>query len=354
MQSNSNEWSMPVRRWELSRKRRCARSRVSTPLLASFVLAALSATAGCVFVNASLEPFGIGSKPLTERVVSGEGKAKILLVDISRVISSESEEGAFGLRRRASVVARLEEELNQAAEDDSIRALVVRINSPGGTVTASDIVYRQIMTFKSERHVPVVAQMMDMATSGGYYVALAADEIIAYPTTVTGSIGVVFHGVSLEGLFEKIGVRDQTVKTGDLKDIGSPLRDMTAEERALLKGILGEMKSRFLTLVRERRPGLTAEAEALISDGRILSAEQAKNLGLVDRVGPLEESIEVAKRRAEVTEARVVMYRRPGEPAEGIYAGGKNSPPTTSLINLDAGPLLRTPQFLYLWVPQGW
>jgi protease-4 len=319
-----------------------------------FGLLLLGGTSGCVFVNAPIEPFAHKPKPLTEHVVSGEGDARILVIDISRIITTESEETALGLRYKASVVARLEEELKRAGEDDSVRALVVRINSPGGTVTASDIAYRQLANFKTERQVPVVAQLMDVAASGGYYVALAADEIVAYPTTVTGSVGVVFHGISLEGLFEKIGVRNQTVKSGDKKDIGSPLRTMTAEERELLEGILGEMKDRFVNLVRERRPQLTREGESLISDGRILSAGQAKEIGLIDNVGTLEESIEAAKKLAGVTKAKVIMYRRPDEYAEGLYSSRTETPPAVSLINFDVGPLLRTPQFLYIWAPQAW
>lgn len=329
----------------------------TTPLFATLstllVLAVLWGAAGCVFVHAPLDPFTHKPKPLAEHVVSGEGDAKILLLEISRVITTQSEESPLGLRYQPSVVARLEEELALAAEDEAVRALVVRINSPGGTVTASDIAYRLIADFKAEQKVPVVAQLMDVAASGGYYVALAADRIVAYPTTVTGSVGVVFHGVSLEGLFEKIGVRNQTVKSGDKKDMGSPLRTMTAEERTLLEGMLAEMKDRFLTLVRERRPPLTGEGESLIADGRILSAGQAKEIGLIDQVGTLEESIEVAKELAGATEARVVVYRRPDEYADGLYAARAATPPAVSLFNLDVGPLLQAPQFLYLWAPQG-
>ena len=129
---------------------------------------------------------------------------------------------------------------------------------------------------------------------------------------------------------------------------------MTAEERQLLEGILGEMKDRFVSLVRERRPQLTREGELLISDGRILSAGQAKEIGLIDHVGTLEESIEAAKRLAGVTEAKVIMYRRPDEYAEGLYSTRTEALPAASLINFDVGPLLRAPQFLYIWAPQAW
>lgn len=328
-------------------------SRPQAAVMLFVVMSGLTGWGGCVFVNAPIEAFSRKPKPLVERTVFGEGKAKIVLIDISRVITTESEEDPFGLRHKTSAVARLEEELKHAASDDSVRALVIRINSPGGTVTASEIAYRQVMNFKAERQVPVVAQLMDVATSGAYYVALAADRIVAYPTTVTGSVGVVFHGVSLEGLFEKIGVRNQTVKSGDKKDIGSPLRSMTAEERELLRTMLEEMKDRFLAVVRERRPHLTAEAEALISDGRILSARQAEEIGLIDQVGALEESVAAARELAGVTKARVVMYRRPDEYAEGLFSSRAHSPAAARLFHVDLSPWLDGPQFLYLWVPQG-
>ena len=233
---------------------------------------------GCVFVTGNLNPFTTTPQPLEEHVVSGEGRAKVLLLDISRVIASQDEEDTLGIRRRESTTARVRQELDQAAEDERVRALVLRINSPGGTVTESDIVYHQIMEFKAKHAVPVVAQLLDMATSGAYYVALAADEIVASPTTVTGSIGVVMYGVNLTGLMEKVGVTNQTLKAGPRKDIGSPLRKMTPEEEGILQSVLTEMQERFLTIVRERRPGLSGETLQRISDGRILSADQALHM----------------------------------------------------------------------------
>lgn len=307
----------------------------------------------CVFVSGNFDVFSPRTKPLEERVVQGKGSAKIVLIDISRVISNQEEEGAFGLGRRESVVSRVEAELRRAVEDDQVRALILRVNTPGGTVTGSDIVYESLMRFKAEKKVPVLAQLMDVATSGGYYVALAADEIFAHPTTVTGSIGVVFQSISFQGLLTKIGIDNQTVKTGDKKDIGSPLRAMTQEERQLLEQILNEMQGRFLQLVSERRPQMSPAARAVVADGRILTAEQARTLGLVDGLGGLAETIERAKVRAGLTEARVVMYSRTDESAESIYARLAARPPTVNLLPFDLGALGRPPQFLYVWLPDG-
>jgi len=229
---------------------------------------------------------------------------------------------------------------------------VVRINSPGGTVTASDIVFHQLMTFKAETGRPVVAQMLDMGTSGAYYVALSADEIVATPTTVTGSIGVVMYGVNVSGLMEKVGVKNQTIKAGALKDIGSPLRPMTPEEATILQNVLKQMQERFLTLVHQRRPTLSADATRTISDGRILTADQALSVGLIDRIGYLEDALDVAQARAGLSEARVVMYRRPQEFAETIYSRAAMQAPQVNLVNVDLGGLaMVSPQFMYMWLP---
>lgn len=324
------------------------------PLLGAIVLGIVSLP-GCVLISGNLDPFSRTPKPLSEHVVAGEGDAKILLLDVTRVITSDSERGAFALSSQESVVARVEAELRQAAEDDDIKGLLVRINTPGGTVTASDILYERLTRFRREHGVPIVAQLMDIAASGGYYTALAADEIIAHPTTVTGSVGVIFQGLNFEGLMDKVGVRNQTIKSGDKKDIGSPLRKMTNEERALLEQILAEMRGRFVGLVRERRPSITDAQEKIIADGRIVTAGQALDLGLVDRIGYLDDAITRTKLRAGVSEARVIIYRRPDEFSETLYstlgAQARMSAPQINLINLNVDALMAAPQFLYLWAP---
>lgn len=311
---------------------------------------------GCVLITGEFNPFASKPEPLEEHVVSGHGSAKVLLLDVSRIISGEDEEGAFGIKRRESTTARVRQELEQAGKDDRVRAVVLRINSPGGTVTASDIVFQEIMRFKAERHVPVVAQMLDMATSGGYYVALAADEIVASPTTVTGSVGVVMYGVNLSGLMEKLGVTNQTLKAGERKDIGSPLRRMTPEEQRILQDVLNQMQQRFLGLVQTQRPNLAETAMQTISDGRILSADQALQAGLVDRIGYLDDTLQLAKQRAGVSDARVVLYRRPDDYAENIYSTAAVRAPLASmqmnLLNVNLSGLgLSTPNFMYMWLP---
>ena len=325
-------------------------SRLTTSChLALLLVVGLS---GCVLVNADINPFARRPPPLEERQVSGSGSKKILLMDISGTITSEERGGGpLGLRTDESTVARVEAELEQAAGDDKIAAIVLRINSPGGTVTGSDIIYDRLMRFKAQFNVPIIVQMMDVAASGGYYIALAGDEIVASPTTVTGSIGVIFTSVSLEGLLGKIGVRNQTVVSGRMKDIGSPLREMTPAERQVLENLIGDMFQRFVGLVRERRPNLTDEMKTQMVDGRVFSAQQALTGGLVDDIGYLDGSIDRAKQRAGVREATIIRYRRQDEYADSIYSRAPAGAPQMNLLNVNLQSVARTPSFLYLWSP---
>lgn len=321
-------------------------------LLSFVVLVACAAHTGCAVVIAEFNPFGSKPEPLIETVVQGEGDDKIVLIEVSGVISAEPQESALGLRRRDSQVSRVAQVLEQAGDDEDVRALVLRINSPGGTVGASDIIYHQVRAFSARKKIPVVAQFLDMGTSGAYYVALAADEIVAQPTSVTGSIGVILFGLNLEGLLGKIGVQDQTLKAGANKDLGSPLRPLRPEERQILQGVLDSMHTRFIDLVRERRPGLAGNDVARATDGRIFTADQALQLGLVDQIGYLDDAVAAARRRAGLTRASVVVFHRPSEYSENIYSRAGGLPAEVNLINLDLGFLAAgEAQFMYLWRP---
>jgi len=208
--------------------------------------------------------------PLREKTVQGTAADKILVVSISGVIS-EGKDGAVW-DRDDDLVARIKEELTLAAEDEHIKALLLRINSPGGTVTASDIIYHEIMAFKEKRKVPVVAVIMDLGASGGYYIAVTGDRIIAHPTSVTGSVGVIMLRVSAEGLLQKIGVEASAIKSGAKKDIGSPFRPMTEDERAIFQSMINGFFSRFLDVVSKGR-SLPADQLKVIADGRVNVAD---------------------------------------------------------------------------------
>ncbi|MBI5795140.1 MAG: S49 family peptidase, partial [Planctomycetes bacterium] len=198
------------------------------PISACIFGLCLLLASGCSFISVSLVPY---VAPLKETTVMGKGKEKVLIVEISGIISEEEKRGIAGLSGEPDMVARIKEELKTAAKDKHIKAVILRINSPGGTVTASDLIYHEIEQFKKKTGNKVIACIMDLGASGGYYVAVSADKIVAHPTTVTGSIGVIMLNLSVEGLLQKIGVKDTSIKTGEHKDMGSPLKTMTEEER---------------------------------------------------------------------------------------------------------------------------
>lgn len=303
--------------------------------------------AGCTLISVDLTP---RIEPLREKVVEGSGSEKILLIDLSGVMSEEPFLTLGGTAPRVSLLARVGEELQKALADERIKALVLRINSPGGTVTASDILYREIRAFKSRKNVPVVAAIMDVGASGGYYVALAADQIIAHPTTITGSIGVMMLTLNAEGLLQKVGVTPLAIKSGAKKDMGAPFRGLSEEEREIFQRAIDDLHRRFVSLVVEARKLPEADVKAL-ADGRIYTATQAKELRLVDRVGYLEEAVEAARKAAGLTEARVVMYHRPREYRATIYSAAAPERPELALAQLSALLVGPGPRFLYLWWP---
>ena len=306
---------------------------------------------GCSFISVSLIP---SVEPFEETTIMGMGKDKILIVDISGIISDEGKHGLGFLSDEPNTVSRIKEELTTAAQDDSIKAIILRINSPGGTVTASDIIYHEIEQFKKTSGVPVIACIMDVGASGGYYVAVSADKIVAHPTTVTGSIGVIMLNLSVEGLMQKIGVKDTSIKTGEHKDMGSPLKTMTEEEQKIFHGVLDDMYQKFLAVIVKNRQGLSMEKLRPLADGRIYTARQALELGLIDQIGYLDDAVSLAKEASGLTAARVIIYHRPGTYKNNLYSQ-LNAPGFGSfnLINVDLKTLVKSgaPSFMYLWSP---
>jgi protease-4 len=184
------------------------------------------------------------------------------------------------------------EEISDYAEDSSIKAIIVRVESPGGGVVASQEIYNALMNARKDGK-KVVISMGAVAASGGYYIAAAADRIVANPGTLTGSIGVKMEFANLEKLFEKIGIKGQVVKAGAYKDIGSPFRDMTAEEKQLLQTVIDDVHDQFIEAVAKGR-NLPESDVRSIADGRIFTGRQALQLKLVDQLGDLEDSIQAA------------------------------------------------------------
>ncbi|MYA29336.1 MAG: signal peptide peptidase SppA [Nitrospira sp. SB0666_bin_27] len=297
------------------------------------------------------------TSPLEEVVLSGEGRDKVLLVEISGVLTSAKPGGLLDrFFDRLSLPARFKEELAKAEDDEDVKAIVLRINTPGGTVTASDILYHEIKELKKTREIPVIASIMDLGTSGGYYVAMAADRIVAHPSSVTGSLGVIMLTLNASGLMEKIGVRANAVTSGPHKDMGSPFRSMTEQDRAIFQGVIDNFYDRFLRVIEQGRPNLKSDTIRQLADGRIYSATQAKDHGLVDVIGYVDDALELAKKKAGIEEAQVIMYQRSGGYHPNIYAQGPGGLARTdwAFPKLDPVSLLLTggtPAFMYLWLP---
>jgi protease-4 len=319
-----------------------------TAVLLFLFLFVLSACGG---INISLAPT---PKPLKEKVLEGEGKPKILLVDLDGLISFREETDSLKLKTAPSKVAFFREALTKAEADSDIVGIVVRINSPGGSVAASDTIYHEIMNFKRKKQIPVVAYIMELGASGGYYVASACDRIVASPAAITGSIGVIAMKFNIEGLLSKIGVSDETYKSGAMKDFWSPFRPSSPEEKKMLQDIIDRLYSRFVEVVyTNRQKLLTGQEVKALADGRIFTAGQAYEAKLIDHVAYLDEEIESMKRSLNIKHARVVIYMRPGTFESNIYSAMpvQNSR-TVDLISKTADDLFFSGvQFMYLWRP---
>ena len=224
------------------------------------------------------------------------------------------EEKAFALGDKIAVVnirgmitssRDIVEQIGTFKEDDDVKAIILRINSPGGGVGPSQEIYREILRAKEKKK--IIASIESVGASGGYYVACASDVIVANPGTITGSIGVVMEFSNIEELLKKIGFRSYVIKSGKHKDIGSPLREMTPQEREILQGVIDNVHSQFVRAVAEGR-NMEEGKVRQIADGRIFSGEQAKELGLVDRLGSLQDAIEIAAEMARIKGKPTVIY----------------------------------------------
>lgn len=292
-------------------------------LVLSVLLVSGVVLTGCVVGNRIGISLTEGAEELVEKEILPAEKRrtdeKVLLVDISGIMSMQSSPG-FLEGYKPNMVEELRSVFQKAREDDDIKAVLLRINSPGGEMTSIDIIYREIMTFKEEQEVPIVASMMQVAASGGYYAACTADHVMAHPTTLTGSIGTILNLFSIAELMDKIGVEYNAVTSGEMKDMGSLFKPMSAEERELLQKIIDQEQERFIEVVDKGRPELDRDRVRVLADGRIYSAYSAEEYGLVDELGYLEDAFAKAKELAGVEDAALVMYTYYPERPSNIYS----------------------------------
>ncbi|MDH5638215.1 MAG: signal peptide peptidase SppA [Nitrospinota bacterium] len=317
----------------------------------ALVVTASLATAGCLnALNVTLFP---PSAPLSEVVISGQGRDKVLILPVQGVITAFPGSSTMG-RKTDSTLAYITAQLDAARKDKRIKAVVLKIDSPGGQVAACDAIYEELTRFKQETNVAIVAQQVSLAASGGYYLSMVADRVLAQPTTVTGSVGVIMMKLDAGGLLTKIGVRDDSVKSGESKDLLSIFKQMTPSEREILTRIMDTMHKKFISVVTESRKDVVDPATAF--DGRVFIAQDALERNLVDRIGYLPDSIEEAKKLAGLKEATVIRFA-PGKNVSlnaysdaGAESGVSSASAGLEPVSLklpfmvDAGP-----QFLYIW-----
>jgi protease-4 len=207
-------------------------------------------------------------------------------------------------------VSAVKNRLDIIEEDENIKGVLLVIDSPGGSVTASDALYRAIVKFKEKTGLPVISMMKQIAASGGYYVAAATDYIVAQPTTVTGSIGVIMFNFNIKGLMDKYGVEYIAIKTGKYKDILSPFKQSEEDEISWMQDIVEQMHEQFINAVEQGRPNLSREEILALSDGRVYLAKDALRLGLIDEVGYFEDAVSILSERSRILEPTIIEFEK--------------------------------------------
>jgi protease IV len=319
-------------------------------MLKRLLLISLLGVVGCGAPSLLITPVQRNDGLEEIMVERGSGSRKIAIIPVDGIIANARTPGL--IEPGDNKLSILSQQLDRAAQDSAVKAVVLRINSPGGTVTGSDNFYELVSRFRQKTGKPVVASIQEVGASGGYYVALSADQIVACPTSVVGSIGVIFNAFSVEGTMNMLGVKSEVVKSGAMKDMASPFKAITKEERELMQQQVDEYFARFKSLVVTKR-ALTDSAQiALATDGRVFSGEQARQLGLVDRCGILDDAVELARELADARGGRAVMYRKPFGPGGSVYANTSTPQPQMSLIHVLPESELTIPTgFYYLWRP---
>ena len=278
------------------------------------------------------------------------GGSKVVIIEVEGMLLN-LKTGGF-LQAQENDVSLFAQQLKKAEKDPAVKAIVLRVNSPGGTVSASDLMYNEVLRFKERTHKIVVASAQDIIASGAYYVACSADKIVVQPTSVIGSIGVIFNTFDISGTLDKVGARTNVIKSGPLKDMGSPFKAMDDNERAVMQGMVNEYYAQFKGIVQSNRK-LDDTTLAAVSDGRVFTGSRSVELHLADQTGLLPDAIELAKNLAHAPGAKTVLYKRPYGYSGSIYAHSQEEPPQANLtqFNLLAPRTFLPTGFYYLWNP---
>ena len=329
----------------------------------SLLLLSLISLTGCGVPSFLITPVANTNTLKETEVEPGKGwyPDKIAIIEVEGLLMN-AKAGGF-LQATENPVSKFAQQMEAAERDPRVKAVVLRVNTPGGTVTASDTLYQVVRRFREKTGKPVVASAQEVMASGGYYVACAGDQIVVQPTSVVGSIGVVFETMQFKGALDKLGISAKAIKSGSLKDMGSPFKLLRQDEEKVMQEMVDEYFERFVTVIRERRPVKEAPEGDLsayakdgyvgVYSGRVFSGTRAVELGLADRTGLLDDAIDLARDLARSPDAKAIIYRRPYGYGGSIYADTSTPVPQANVLRLEL-PDSATPLptgFYYLWRP---
>ena len=277
--------------------------------------------------------------------------ARIALIDLDGLLVNQNYGNMYPVGDNP--LAAFRDKLEAAARDPQVAAVVLRINSAGGSVTTCDIMAEELRQFRAETHKPVIASLMDLATSGAYYIAAESDRIVAHPTALTGGLGVVFNHYNLQDAMAQLNLVSDPVKSGAKIDMGTVTAPLDEETRKLFQQMADAYRDHLHRRIKERRTQMTAEDRLRVHDGRVVLASDALALHLVDRLGYLHDAIAEAEQLTGTTGAEVALYHRSSYPAHSLYAITPNPGPLSDSIPFSYPGLDRSklPTFLYLWQP---
>jgi protease-4 len=323
---------------------------------ALFVFAILLA-AGCGTPSFLITPVSSSSELQETQVAPGKGlfSSKVAIIEVEGMLIN-AKEGGF-LQPEENKLSLFTQQMDLAAKDPDVKAVVLRINSPGGTVVCSDTMYQIVKKFRADTGKPVIADTQEMTASGAYYVACGCDRIVAEPASLVGSVGVIFQTFEVTGLMGKIGVRSNAITSGVNKEMGSPFKEMTPEERAIIQHMVDDFYARFRGVVTENRH-ISSDDLAMATDGRVFTGTDAVKLGLADQNGLLDDAIDLAREMGHAPGAQVIMYKRPYGYSGSIYSATPMSPleaarggPTELRLTVPGAEDALPAGFYYLWQP---
>ena len=296
----------------------------------------------------------MGETDYSEQVIEkGDGlfAGKLAVIELSGVLSSEA--GGFLFTSTDNSVSGLRAQLDLAAEDSGVLGVLLKISSPGGEVTACDNLYHEIKKFRAETGKPIVAYIENIGASGGLYAAMGADAVMSHPTAIVGSIGVIMQSMDLSRAIAAFGVEMDPIKSGKMKDLNSPWRSITKDERQVLQKLVDDMFQRFVDVVDSGRKKLDREKVLALADGRVFSGVEAARVGLVDGTGYIEDAVSELTSRLDGAQRKpaLIRYTRSAGKGANIYTQGRAKTARENSITLRLDGFNSSAGLYYLWKP---